>query len=237
MRRRRRHRWVIRVKSTCAVLGANQTLILIDGRRSAGANLSGSPQQPDLNGIPLAAIERIEVLPTTASGIYGGGATGGVINVVLRRDYSGLESRVSYENSFDSGAIKRRVDLATGFNLEGGKTTVLLAGNYSNANALAVGDRDLVQRGRNRILENNGFGGFDTLGIIPPLGATTNIRSQTGANLTLKSGGALNSPITFVPIGYAGAGSDAGAGLVAMPVDTISSFPRRRKPRARSRDC
>ncbi|MGH7957692.1 MAG: TonB-dependent receptor, partial [Opitutaceae bacterium] len=58
-------------------LGANQTLILIDGRRAASANNQGFPVQPDINGIPLAAIERIEVLPTTASGIYGGSATGG----------------------------------------------------------------------------------------------------------------------------------------------------------------
>lgn len=52
-------------------LGTNQTLILIDGRRVLSPALSGRPEQPDLNGIPLSAIERIEVLPTTASGIYG----------------------------------------------------------------------------------------------------------------------------------------------------------------------
>ncbi len=74
-------------------LGENQTLILIDGRRAAKTSSGFSPGQPDLNGIPLAAIERIEVLPTTASAIYGGAATGGVVNVVLRRDYSGLGSQ------------------------------------------------------------------------------------------------------------------------------------------------
>ena len=51
----------------------NQTLILIDGRRVAEMNYLGSNAQPDINGIPLAAVERIEVLPTSASGIYGGG--------------------------------------------------------------------------------------------------------------------------------------------------------------------
>lgn len=69
-------------------LGTNQTLILINGRRAPGVStlLTGDLGQPDINGIPLSSVERVEVLPTTASGIYGGGATGGVINIVLRKD-------------------------------------------------------------------------------------------------------------------------------------------------------
>ena len=69
-------------------LDADETLILIDGRRVGATSVAGSPQQPDLSAIPLASIERIEILPATASGIYGGGATGGVVNVILRRDSS-----------------------------------------------------------------------------------------------------------------------------------------------------
>jgi len=55
-------------------LGTNQTLILVDGRRvvNGAATGSGTPRQSDINGIPMASIERIDVLPTTASGIYGG---------------------------------------------------------------------------------------------------------------------------------------------------------------------
>jgi len=72
-----------------------------------------------LNGIPLAAIERIEVLPTTASGIYGGSATGGVINIILKRDFQGFQTRLTYDNTFDTDSAVRRVDLSAGFNLEG----------------------------------------------------------------------------------------------------------------------
>src|SRR5690606_5082656 len=111
-------------------LGAGQTLILVDGRRQPGFPSYGNSGQADLNGIPLAAIERIEVLPTTASGIYGGSATGGVVNVVLRRDYQGAEVSVKYEDSFRSDAPNHRVDLAAGFNLFDGKTNVLVAGSY-----------------------------------------------------------------------------------------------------------
>src|SRR3546814_544844 len=61
-------------------LGENQTLIRVDGRRLSGVRAGVRPGQPNLNGIPFAAVERIEVLPTTASAIYGGSATGGVIS-------------------------------------------------------------------------------------------------------------------------------------------------------------
>lgn len=54
-------------------LSLNETLILIDGRRAASSQIVNLFEQPDVNGIPVSAIERIEVLPSTASGIYGGG--------------------------------------------------------------------------------------------------------------------------------------------------------------------
>src|SRR5262249_9293075 len=83
-------------------LGANQTLIVVDGRRLPGLASGFNSLQPDINGIPLAAIERIEVLPSTASGIYGGGATGGVINIVTKKSYSGVEMGATYGNTFDT---------------------------------------------------------------------------------------------------------------------------------------
>lgn len=198
-------------------LGSNQTLILIDGRRApASATATGLSVQPDITGIPLSAVERIEVLPTSASGIYGGSATGGVINVILRRDYAGAEIRTTYENTFNTDAAIRRVDLSAGFNLEGGKTSIFLTLSHSDSNELLAQDRDFLADYRMRILANNG-GNYDALlsGTTPPLGATANIRSSNGTNLTLKNGTPLNSSRTFVPAGYAGVLGDAGAGLVA----------------------
>ncbi len=182
-------------------LGANQTLILIDGHRGPGSMASafGAPQT-DLSGIPLAAVERIEVLPTAASGIYGGNATGGVVNVVLRRDYDGAELKVTYDNTIDSDSAVRRVDFGAGFNLEAGKTNILLAGGYSDANVLRVEERDFVQHGRAAIMANNP--GFLLNATTPPLGATTNIRSVDGSPLF----GPGTANITYVPEGYAGGG-------------------------------
>ncbi|MDB6170058.1 MAG: hypothetical protein JWM88_2922 [Verrucomicrobia bacterium] len=196
-------------------LGPDQTLILIDGRRAPSIYVGGL-SQPDLNGIPLAAVERIEVLPTTASGIYGGSATGGVVNVILRRDYSGLEAKATYENTFGTDTGARRLDLAAGFSMDNGKTNLLFSASYADRNGMSKRDRDFTQRYRFRLLanNNNNYQSFNS-GSNPPYGATTNIRSSTGANLVLKNGTALNSPITFVPAGYSGSSSDNGAALAA----------------------
>src|SRR5258708_17086 len=105
-------------------LGTNQTLILVDGHRMPQTLDRATPMQPNINGLPLAAIERVEVLPATASGIYGGNAIGGVVNIVLRRDYAGAEIRLTYENTFHSDAASRRVDLSFGATLNGGKTNI-----------------------------------------------------------------------------------------------------------------
>lgn len=199
-------------------LGANQTLILVDGRRQPSFPNFGNPAQADLNGIPLAAIERIEVLPATASGIYGGSATGGVVNVVLRRDYEGAEVSVRYEDSVRSDAPNQRVDLAAGFNLFGGKTNVMLAGSYLEGEQPKYGDRNFWSRGRQAVLANSG-NNYRALELVgdPVLGATPNIRSVSGENLVLDDGTPLGSAITHVPAGYAGlASGDGGAALVAQ---------------------
>ncbi len=194
-------------------LGAAQTLILIDGRRASSLVSFGEPSQPDLNGIPLAAIERIEVLPTTASGIYGGSATGGVVNVVLRRDYSGGQVQMSYENVLDGHAPTRRVDMSLGLPLESGKTSVLLVGSYTEQDALLVKDRPFLRDARARILANNPDYLYSNP--TPPLGATPNIRSIDGSDLVLRgSNTSLNSPVTHVPAGYSGLASDGGAAFL-----------------------
>lgn len=78
-------------------LGASYTLVLVDGRRvapSAFGGATGVASFTDVNSIPLAAIERVEVLRGSASAIYGADAVGGVINIILRRDFKGGEVTV-----------------------------------------------------------------------------------------------------------------------------------------------
>jgi iron complex outermembrane recepter protein len=70
-------------------LGAQYTLVLLNGRRLATHGLSG--KSVDLNGIPMGAVDRIEILKDGASAIYGTDAIGGVVNFILKRDFTGLE--------------------------------------------------------------------------------------------------------------------------------------------------
>jgi len=185
-------------------LGANETLILVDGRRMAGVSISGETGQPDVNGIPLAAIDRIEVLPSSASGIYGGSALGGVVNIILKKDYTGGEFRYMFENVMQGSAPASTLDGSYGAALEGGATHVMLSLHYSTAQPLLVQDRkDLVESGINNILEN------DPAAILqagsPFLGGTLpNISNGISfgpngpyvPNLTLVNGTVLPSPIT-----------------------------------------
>lgn len=94
---------------------AGATLLLIDGRRAPKNNQSRSGDGFDLNGVPLAAIERIEVLLDGASSIYGADAMGGVINVITKRNYRGSELRLGYENTRDTDVGVLTASLSTAF--------------------------------------------------------------------------------------------------------------------------
>jgi len=78
-------------------LGGQRTLVLIDGHRAPKAPFAAGAGT-DLNAIPLAAVERIEVLTDGASAIYGADAVGGVINLILRKDYNGAQVTVGHSS-------------------------------------------------------------------------------------------------------------------------------------------
>ncbi len=192
-------------------LGANQTLILVNGRRAPGVlpSTGADLAQPDINGIPIASIERIEVLPGSASGIYGGGATGGVINIILKKDYSGTELQLTYDNSFDTDSARRRVDLTTGFSLEGGRTQVMLSGSYSDGNDLLAMDRNFIGRARELAYQNAPDFFLDETLLTSN---RTNFEAIFDPTLTLLDGTPFGASFGSVPIGYAG--GDGGTGLL-----------------------
>ena len=78
-------------------VGSQRTLILLDGRRIAGSPVLAGASTQNLNAIPFAAVERIEILRDGASAIYGSDAIGGVINIILRKDYEGLHFAAQFE--------------------------------------------------------------------------------------------------------------------------------------------
>src|SRR5262249_15156173 len=71
-------------------LGARATLVLINGRRLASSGTDA--EFVDIESIPLSAVERIDILPDSASALYGADAVGGVVNFIMRKDFAGAES-------------------------------------------------------------------------------------------------------------------------------------------------
>jgi len=84
-------------------LGSQRTLLLLDGRRVSGTGGSGGAAA-NLNQIPLALVERIDILRDGASAIYGSDAIGGVVNIITRKDYDGMEFSISSGKPSTKGA-------------------------------------------------------------------------------------------------------------------------------------
>lgn len=138
-------------------LGEGTTLVLINGQRVASSGISlgfGSavPAQFNLDVIPISAIDRIEVLRDGASAIYGADAIGGVINVIMRRSYSGAEVSAKYlaatstdlrENSY-SGVFGKQVS----------RLSMMVGGEYYDRDALIGSERPYIAT-----LDKRAFGG------------------------------------------------------------------------------
>lgn len=94
-------------------IGRNKTLVLLNGRRIANNSFDGSA--PDMNMIPFAAIERVEVLRDGASSLYGTDAIGGVINFITRRDFAGGSISAGVDRPQESGGRAHNVNVGFGF--------------------------------------------------------------------------------------------------------------------------
>ena len=196
-------------------LGVNHTLILVNGLPMAGVSFFGtgavsSPGQPDVNGIPLGAIDRIEVLPSSAGAIYGAGAEGGVINIILKKAYNGGDVTATYASTWDGHGPSRTLEATFGHSFEHGKTQLFVTAQYSDASPMFVQDRvNLLNRGFNYLLAvDPAFIGYhlNPSAAYAPLGASPNFVSNNGATpLTFKGTGApFGSIYGTVPTGYSG---------------------------------
>ncbi|OAM87786.1 hypothetical protein AW736_20645 [Termitidicoccus mucosus] len=134
------------ISSTFALrgFGGNTTLILIDGKRVPHTGQSapggaGGREDFNIDGIPASAIERIEVLPQGAGAIYGADAIAGVINVILKKNYTGGEIQFVYDNTFDSDVARKEVSFSGG--VRAGKLSAFVTLNAANQAGLARADR------------------------------------------------------------------------------------------------
>lgn len=97
-------------------LSSKNTLVLLNGRRLASYGFPNmlSDMSPDINSLPSAAIERIEILKDGASAVYGSDAVAGVINLITRQNYQGLEGKMSNGYASQGGAAEKKVILFGG---------------------------------------------------------------------------------------------------------------------------
>ncbi len=125
-----------------------RTLVLINGRRIApyGIGFTGDSVSVDVGSIPLAMIDRVEVLKDGASAIYGSDAVAGVVNFILRRDYTGAELQLDAGDTQDGGAASRRAALTFGLS-EGNRFNLMLSGAFQKDSALVGKDRKFASVG------------------------------------------------------------------------------------------
>lgn len=131
-------------------LGSARTLVLINGRRSAPA---GGSSAVDISTIPVAAIDRVEVLKDGASAVYGSDAVAGVVNFILRRDFTGTEvSATVGMPTRDGGGTEAKLSVFKGFgNIDADGYSATLSASYQTAEPIFGSDRSFA---RNLNVEN-----------------------------------------------------------------------------------
>lgn len=112
------------------------TLILVNGRRLPTNSLSNG----DINNVPLSAVDHIEVLKDGNGAVYGADAVGGVINIITKHKFDGVQVDASYQNTTKNDISRRRYELVMGHTFDRGSIVMGLA--YFQQNDLFSRDRD-----------------------------------------------------------------------------------------------
>lgn len=119
--------------------GLGRTLVLMDGRRMPGSPTFGGGAA-NINAIPMAAVERLEVMTDGGSSVYGSDAVAGVVNVILKDDFEGLEITVGAgDRDQDPGLDSKEFSLIGGWNSDRGNVTV--AFDHQQRDGISDGDR------------------------------------------------------------------------------------------------
>jgi len=172
-------------------LGADRTLVLVDGKRWV-TDIEGVV---DLSTIPVAIIERIDVLKDGASAIYGSDAIGGVVNIITRKNYEGAQFGIYYGQTQKGDGAQRSADVTIG--AAGERASGVMSISYSEQMEIMAGDR--------RISNEPYFGCFEYYGGVCPYGSSfpeygrffvTGVPGITASSATLNPNANLADGIT-----------------------------------------
>ena len=120
-------------------LGSSRTLVLQNGRRIIPFGTGGSV---DVNAIPGALVERVEVLTGGASSVYGSDAIGGVVNFIMKSDFEGVEVAGQYNITEKGDADTRTVSMTMGGNFADGRGNVVVHSSFTDRKGITQAARD-----------------------------------------------------------------------------------------------
>jgi iron complex outermembrane recepter protein len=138
-------------------LGANRTLVLLNGRRAGPAGTRGGVSAFDLNVLPQSALSRVDILKDGASSIYGSDAVAGVVNLITRTDIDGGEVAAYYTAPFEGGGEQVNFSGTWGRTFDRGHFSI--SGDYYRQYEQLEGDRDYTQCAAQYILNADGSRG------------------------------------------------------------------------------
>ncbi len=154
-------------------LGADRTLVLLNGRRMAKDGIGAAT---DLNLIPMSAVERIDVLKNGGSATYGSDAVGGVVNIILKKNYVGAEINLRQEMTELKGGNRQTISGV--FGSAGRKGQIVTSFQYRNNEKIFDRDREFTKEGssiNSPVPSIYANGGFNTLS------GCKNVDSEMGA--------------------------------------------------------
>lgn len=205
--------------------GVQYTLTLINGRRAASYGIGGQGVYGFVNiaSIPMNAVERIEILPDSASAIYGSDAVAGVVNFVLKDNYEGLEVSASFANTSSGDQAIYEVGAIGG--ITEGDWSLTIGASFVSTEALYARDRSFSETG-----DQTARGGFDWIGI--PRGSVAVIEDLStgafyiGSEGDYTTGELLTDRQIFDQSSYSFAAlRDEFGPIVTEPADEVSLLP------------
>jgi iron complex outermembrane receptor protein len=193
-------------------LGADRTLLLLNGRRLSPAGVEGAPTNPSINLIPSSLVARYDLLLDGASSVYGSDAIAGVGNIILRKDLDGLELFASgTKNEQSNGGDDYTFSAAWG--KRGSNWQFGVGAEYAKRDEVTYGDRDFLS-GCDQNYEVDQDGNFLTVGLSAD--ANTRRLSNNRIHENLTSCKLVNAARRIIP-SNSPAVSAAQNGGVALP--------------------